>query len=406
MNTASQTSLPAPKNLNNQTSNLATNTLTSQMSSLALENPTSTFFMNELDFSKIVHLPYGESIIDDRETKNSQNIDKCVTKEDCQDVYEHNEKEVKQKQMQYLPEDIKKLNAEKEHQYDEGFKSKGFPVIKSFYDVIKNKDALIKAVEANLDDDVIYRLDGNGSNDFYYNIKENMFLKTEFPRAKVNLDVNYCIAGSRAISNVISQINEAHTNLFNAQSNNIKSKLKKMYPDTSMDVCFVELKKTDLKIYGSEFHDEAKFMNKTAQSDTDIFFLNSKRNLRTNLGTVDLVHSTDTCVEELLLNFDLPCCRAAFNNINEYWVSSQCLYALFTGTYPLPSYVFNVNDFVNILLNYRKDDHSKYDEVFLQDRYVKRMQKYALRGFSPIKYDTKTILPWIINRNHYGVWFV
>src|SRR5205807_9887689 len=90
------------------------------------------------------------------------------------------------------------------------------------------------------------------------------------------------------------------------------------------------------------------------------------------LNNLDIVHTKAKTVEELLLNFDLPCCRAGFNSKNDYWVSAQCLYALLTGRYYLPSYLKDYSAFSNLMNKYRGDDPMKMSEKALYDRMGER----------------------------------
>lgn len=145
-------------------------------------------------------------------------------------------------------------------------------------------------------------------------------------------------------------------------------------------------------------------------NDTDIFMLNSDRKLRYISGSTDIVHVTNKTVESLLLNFDLPCCRVATNSNGDFWISEQCLYALYTKTYYLPKYMENFEQYKNVVKNldanmffHGKNEYTKHCSIeFLYKRFVERTDKYKKRGFINIKYvETDKILPWIINRFSY-----
>lgn len=88
-------------------------------------------------------------------------------------------------------------------------------------------------------------------------------------------------------------------------------------------------------------------------TDTDIFFLGSKDRFRSQIATADFVYVPDKTVEELLLNFDLPCCRVATNVRWDYWVSAQCLASIFTGKYYMPEYLRHKEQFITTLAKHR-----------------------------------------------------
>jgi len=143
--------------------------------------------------------------------------------------------------------------------------------------------------------------------------------------------------------------------------------------------------------------------------DTDIFFLNSTKRARYDLNTTDIVYVTDRTIEELILNFDLPCCRIAMNTTGDYWISIQCLYALMTGKYYIPTYLKNKKQFDILIEKYPGDDFKKLQPKNLQNlsnylfqRLAVRIDKYHKRGFVAIEYKTDVILRWIINRFNYS----
>jgi len=141
-------------------------------------------------------------------------------------------------------------------------------------------------------------------------------------------------------------------------------------------------------------------------NDIDIFFLGSEIPHRMYMGTTDIVHTKCKTVEDLLLNFDLPCCRAAFNSRHDFWISAQCLYSLLTGTYPVPTYVQNKDKFIDLLKVHRNGDPMHVNEESLFERIQSRIAKYEERGFKVNWIETNEVLPWIKNRFHYGSWKV
>lgn len=140
-------------------------------------------------------------------------------------------------------------------------------------------------------------------------------------------------------------------------------------------------------------------------NDTDIFLLGSSGPHRCPIGKVDIVHAPEKTVEELLLNFDLPCCRVATNSHFDYWISIHCLNAIFTGKYYLPSYCNNVDNFTNKLRQHRDQGTILPSaESTLFTRLQERIRKYDTRGFSVVWTDTDKILDWVKQRFHYAEW--
>ena len=148
--------------------------------------------------------------------------------------------------------------------------------------------------------------------------------------------------------------------------------------------------------------------------DTDIFFLRQKVNFRRNLGDTDLVYVQHSTVEELLLDFDLPCCRAATNIRFDYWVSAHCLASMFTNTYILPHYLQTLNGFITKLALNRDrvgiagSGPVLHDaEKFLFQRLHERIEKYKGRGLVTVwntAGDDEPVPSWIKNRFHYATW--
>lgn len=139
-------------------------------------------------------------------------------------------------------------------------------------------------------------------------------------------------------------------------------------------------------------------------NDTDVFLLASTGPHRAQIGKADIVHATEKTVDELLLNFDLPCCRAATNSHFDYWISAQCLNSIITGTYYIPRYCFNLGAFTEKLKKHRDCSMLRNGEPTLFGRLQDRINKYQKRGFNPVWIDTEKVLPWIKQRFHYCEW--
>ena len=142
-------------------------------------------------------------------------------------------------------------------------------------------------------------------------------------------------------------------------------------------------------------------------NDTDIFFLNSLGPHRAPIGKADIVHAPEKTVGELLLNFDLPCCRAATNSHFDYWISIQALSSIICGNYFMPRYCYNKQLFKEKLMKHRNANQAGgliNGEPTLFDRLQDRIKKYQLRGFGVVWIETEKVLPWIKQRFHYAEW--
>jgi hypothetical protein len=299
-----------------------------------------------------------------------------------------------------------------------------FPVIRNFFDVLSKGTELLAALGKHPNHDVIYH--------FPHLMTIQLGSSTgsqHLPDEFLNQTWNWCIAGSAALS-------RAHAMLNNAQES-LSQRLNYIHTTKDLDRLIERLELHGIAARGlierGQYLELARIMQvvitkpeirdeMTAQwnkvkpvtptqlakcsftpSDTDIFFLDSPANHRFIIPGIDLVHTKAKTVEELLINFDLPCCRVAFNSRSDYWISAQCLGSLLDGTYQLPTYVSNPTRFYAML-----DQHRNYEttsvEKMLFSRMTQRIEKYIERGFTPRYVETDEVLPWIRNRFHYGVW--
>jgi len=146
-----------------------------------------------------------------------------------------------------------------------------------------------------------------------------------------------------------------------------------------------------------------KFFNKdTVPADVDIFFLNSPVKYRVKFGNSDLVFVKERSIESLLVGLDLPCCRMATNGLGDWWISLQCIYALITGKYYLPKYLFDYSEFKKeVCLEELSDEDNDVIAVHFYVGFHERIAKYKNRGFRaiPFEYDEILVLElWITNR--------
>lgn len=140
--------------------------------------------------------------------------------------------------------------------------------------------------------------------------------------------------------------------------------------------------------------------------DSDVFILGSENNQRFQMGAVDFVQAKEKTVEELLINFDFGCCRAAISPQLDIWVSAQCIYSILTHKFPMPEYMKCKETFKVYLERYRKNSTKPEAEEMMFKRFKDRIRKYSDRGFGVEWIDTTYPLPWIKNRFHYGEWCI
>jgi hypothetical protein len=142
-------------------------------------------------------------------------------------------------------------------------------------------------------------------------------------------------------------------------------------------------------------------------NDVDIFYLNCESNNRMQIpgGNVDFVFCKDTSIENVLLNFDLPCCRVGFDFKYNFYVSAQALVAIFTGKMYMPTYFSTSHDFLKELSQYSvvtgKESFAENIKHMIIRRFYERVKKYQSRGFKTIYTHLDYLLPWVKNRFTY-----
>ena len=145
-------------------------------------------------------------------------------------------------------------------------------------------------------------------------------------------------------------------------------------------------------------------------NDVDMFLLGQEQHARhaPSAGLLDIVHTKDKTPAEVITNFDIPCCRVAFDMNYTFYVSIHALYSIFTKKIKLPAYLKDEFKFKKVLNEFQLDypDNLTVPIIdtyhnMLITRMDGRIKKYQSRGFSFQWYDTKYILPWIKERFHY-----
>ena len=239
------------------------------------------------------------------------------------------------------------------HETSETDKSHQVPKIETLDDIYNKQKEVIKYVESNKDKDHIYFIKSKGR-----------YERGTFMQGVFEVKSDFYIAGSAAL------------NKFN------------------------EIPCKKHRSYGKSFE----------PGDTDIFIVNSDRKFRSQFGSTDIVYTRDKTIEDLLLNFDLPCCRVATNPNGDYWISAQCLYAILTGKYFLPEYLLSIGSFYPMIEKYPGEELKKESKEkiiksaeYLHKRLLDRIEKYSKRGFTAVNYQTDVVLNWIIHRLDYSL---
>lgn len=156
-------------------------------------------------------------------------------------------------------------------------------------------------------------------------------------------------------------------------------------------------------------------------TDSDLFFLNQEYNNRIQIGNLDIVQCKEKTVAELLINFDLPVCRAALGLNYNFWISAQCVAAVYKKKQNCPAYLKDNLSFKRVLEVAKEvvkkagdSDRAHRDDVYhmiflheqLYKRFAERVKKYQDRGFGINWIETNKIIPWVTNRFHYGEWLM
>lgn len=125
-------------------------------------------------------------------------------------------------------------------------------------------------------------------------------------------------------------------------------------------------------------------------------------------GIIDFVGMKEKTQVEVIQDFDIPCCRVAFDTSYNLTVSIHALYTVLTNKIMYPKYMSKgeyLGDFLN-KFKYKDNENISDDVVqqhhkFLVHRASERIRKYQSRKYSFKWYSTSKIHPWLINRFHY-----
>ena len=183
----------------------------------------------------------------------------------------------------------------------------------------------------------------------------------------------------------------------------LKSITSNLIPDTDNGDVYIG-GSTALKYFLTQLN-ETRYLGHAGNSrlkkewtpgDTDIIFLNSKRDEKIKLRGVDIILTTLKTVEELFYQYiDLPCCRVLIKPGFGFIISEQCLYSILFGLY----WVTNRIESSQKLAAYMKEIGA--DTEGLATKYHKqkeRIEKYEQRGFVINYVDDKDLFHPLLSR--------
>jgi hypothetical protein len=126
-------------------------------------------------------------------------------------------------------------------------------------------------------------------------------------------------------------------------------------------------------------------------TDTDIFYMGEPKDRCDKVDSVgvDIVYSIKKTVSELLLAFDLPCCRVAQDRHGNFYFTAKSFEAIFTGRVVMPGYTNPINaaKLANKYIEQAKVKRGYAD--YCANRVHQRIQKYTERGFKFEYLDTE-----------------
>ncbi len=141
-------------------------------------------------------------------------------------------------------------------------------------------------------------------------------------------------------------------------------------------------------------------------NDVDIFYLNCPVSTRMPFHRIacDMVFCKEKTIEEVLLNFDIPCCRVGFDFKYNFYVSIQALNSILTKKVYLPNYLSTPKLFEGKLSGYGAfsgEGHGPDVTKTIIKRFYERIKKYQSRGFQIRYVKNDYLLPWMVNRFTY-----
>jgi len=241
------------------------------------------------------------------------------------------------------------------------------PVLTSLSDVITKADAIIDYATKNPFDEVIYKFEATES----------------------TVDLIACsgvIAGSKAVTllhqalkNTESLVQE-NKSLFNNKE--VKQYLASLNP-VSMDRVQVSDLIRRIDVFNMKQVPRRVQWGDFTSNDVDLFMLGQKKSYRVDCHPLDIVYVTHETIDCLLLfGFDLPCCRAARDLENKFYVSLQCLYSMLTGKVHVPLYLADENLYKTLVSDTKK---------VCIEKIQLRIEKYKQRGCTFVFKESKLL---------------
>jgi hypothetical protein len=100
--------------------------------------------------------------------------------------------------------------------------------------------------------------------------------------------------------------------------------------------------------YNNNCFGDNKSIQMFKAKDVDLFILNSEVMKIASMGEVDFIHSDFESVEELLLGYDLPVCRVAYNS-HGFWISAHAIAAILTGVQYVSDFASTKSSFIDVV---------------------------------------------------------
>lgn len=252
------------------------------------------------------------------------------------------------------------------------------PILTNFEDVLNKYNEIVNFVKNYPDVDVVYQLKS-----------------LEATNDKI-LSPHCYIAGSKAVTLLRQELTMAQEKLReNYKSCYENDDIYKSYiylirnPKLPINarLTITELLTQHKEQYYQFYHQ--KLFGEFEPNDIDLFVLNSVSNHRQNIGQLDVVYKSYKTPEELIINFDLPCCRAARDLNDKFYVSLHCLASLINGDIFLPTCYINEEEYEQII-----------KAVGIKSRWNKfqfRIAKYEHRGYNFHFYKTSFVQSALLN---------
>lgn len=255
------------------------------------------------------------------------------------------------------------------------------PQLSSFADVITKADEITKYVKDHPLDDLVYHLKADAA-----------AAKCDFTKDK---QLDCVIAGSKAVTLVRAELKWAESQRIEKLKLSNRQDIKTFVEQCGEKDSF--LTRTNVLFMCWKFdqfcdQQRREFHGQFEANDTDMFILNAETKKRFDLNGIDIIYIKHPTADDLILDFDLPCCRAARDLQNNFTVSLQCLASLLNGVVYVPHYLKTKELYDQIVGKQRR---VCFDKVkFRQDKYISR-------GYAMEYVETDTVLNCLLRPFYY-----